>query len=45
MTRNTQKVKFGLCLECGNSREEDEYTWCKKCQKEKQDSHTKRLSK
>lgn len=44
MSRNTQKVRMGMCLVCGNHREEDYHTWCKKCLKEMQDSHTKELS-
>ena len=46
MSRNTAKVRFGLCLECGCSIDEDckSKTWCKSCCQAIRDSHTERLS-
>ena len=46
-SRNTQKSKFGICLECAcnDDRIDEGYTWCLKCEKQIQDSHISKMVK
>lgn len=45
LSRATQKYHFGICVKCGNSREEENTTiWCNECAKKIIISHTGKLS-